>query len=86
MTTEYKGFEINEVYTYNDGKSDFEVFQKEEETGWLEHRVKLIDIKDDIDTKVEEMFTDEHNCIDFWALNVANNQWRAIETLKVGKV
>lgn len=39
-----------------------------------------------LDDQVEKDFTDEHGCIDFWGLNVANNQWRSEEILKVGKV
>lgn len=98
MIIQYKGFSIEEDYrnpysktpdfmyypTHEGVNHDYDLIGEDYEyrgnCKWVD---SLEEAKDAIDDQVEKDFTDEHNCIDYWALNVANNQWRADEILKL---
>jgi hypothetical protein len=49
---DYKGYTIVEVFRYTNGKSDFEVYP-EGEPGYIFHSVKLSDVKEWIDERIE---------------------------------
>lgn len=57
----YRGFEIVEVWTYNNGKSDFEVYDGEE--GHLHHGTTLEKIKSEIDEYWDDVMEQDRKII-----------------------
>lgn len=51
---EYRGYTISPVFHYSDGKSDFNVCRPDVETGYLEYRQTLDDVKAYIDEMIED--------------------------------
>lgn len=51
---DYRGYIISPVFHYNNGKSDFNVYRPDGESGYMEHMTTLEQVKKDIDEKVEE--------------------------------
>lgn len=52
-TTEYKGFLIQRVFNYDNGKGDFQVYKKDADYGTIEPYVTLERLKEDIDERIE---------------------------------
>jgi hypothetical protein len=51
---EYKNFIIQESYTYNDGKADFQVYEKDADSGFIRPRTTVEEIKEEIDERTNE--------------------------------
>jgi hypothetical protein len=80
---EYKGYKIEEVFTFTNGKSDFQLYEIDADYGVLRPSTTLATIKEEIDLKREEDFTDEFGHFDESAYNIAARDWRNKELTNV---
>jgi hypothetical protein len=53
---EYKNYLIEERYTYTDGKADFQVYEKDADSGFIRPRTTLEEIKEEINEITEERY------------------------------
>jgi hypothetical protein len=53
-TTEYKGYVIERVFSYENGKGDFQVYKKDGDYGTIEPYVTLERLKEEIDERLED--------------------------------